>query len=125
MLYITDFTFNDHIIESTDGYDNWAPDDPEYFNEWIAVLVGTRAGEGHLFQVNICTHRAIASLDNKKYIFPIPTWVSVSDLIERLDKFISEVLPENLNLDNDLDYGLAMENLGKHWLWEYANTIRS
>ena len=48
----------------------------------------TEMMEGYWFQVNVCTHQAISSLEKKEYLFPIPVWVSVSELIERLDTFI-------------------------------------
>jgi len=120
MLRVTDFMFNDHTIDSYKGYEVWTPEDAENLNEWVQVLVGTEDGEGHWFQVHVCTYQAMPQLSKKEYLFPIPNWLSVQNLIEKLDKFISDTLPENLNLDNDLDYGLAMENLAKYWYWEYA-----
>ncbi len=120
MLHVTDFLFNDHCMESPEEYDNWEPENPADVDEWIKILVGQREGEGHWFQVHVCTYHAMSSVIDKRYMFPIEYWVSVDDLIDKLDKFISDTLKADLDLENDLDYGIAMENLSKYWLWEYA-----
>jgi len=121
MLRVTDFMFNDHALESAAEYDSWQPEDPCYLDEWVKVLVGQEDGEGHWFQVHLCTHASISRIDKKEYLFPVSYWESIDDLIVKLDKYIFDTLPNNLNLENENDYGLAMQNLSKHWHWEYAN----
>jgi len=58
---------------------------------------------------------------NKEYLFPIPCWLSVQDLIDRMGEFILDVLSDDLNLNNGLEYGLAFENLARYWCWKYEN----
>ncbi|WP_415894941.1 Imm8 family immunity protein [Neptuniibacter sp. PT34_22] len=120
MIHVTDFVFDDPTIKFTEEYETWQPRDSEYLDEWVQILVGTKKGEGHWFQVHICTYQTMPQLSHKEHLFPIPHWVSVQDLIDKLDKFITDILPDNLNLENDHDYGLAMANLAKYWNWEYA-----
>ena len=120
MLRITEFLFNDHIMDSPEQYENWKPEDPSEVDEWIKVLVGQSDGEGHWFQVHLCTYAVMANIKEKSSLFPIPYWESVDSLITKLDKFIINTLPDNLDLDNENDYGVAMQNLGKYWSWEYG-----
>ncbi len=115
-LRVTDFFFNENITEE---YESWMPDDPAYVDEWVKVLVGIKEGEGHWFQIHICTFKSMVYSKNKEFIFAIPYWESIENLIAQLDKFILDTLPDNLDLNQDSDYGIAMENLSKYWLWEY------
>lgn len=119
-LRIVDFMFNDHIFESTKEYEFWKPDSLDQIDEWVQVLVGTEANNGHWFQIHICTHKAISDIKDKKNLFPISYWVSVDDLISKLDKFIDDVVPKDLNLENETQYSIAMETLSKYWFWEYG-----
>lgn len=120
MLKITDFIFNDLDFVSEKEYECWSPDDPEYMDEWIKVLVGREEGEGHWFQIHICTFQSMHNIHDKNYLFHIPYWSSIQELTNQLNKFISDTLPKSLNLDEEYDYGLAIENLSKYWFWEYS-----
>ena len=122
MLRVTDFLFNDHAMESPDQYDSWSPKDPDSFEEWVQVLVGQEDGEGHWFQIHVCSFSTISHI-SKEYLFPIPYWENVDSLIKKLDKFIENTLPDSLNLNDEYHYGLAMENLAKYWCWEYQGYV--
>ncbi len=120
MIRIIDFMFHEHSMETPEQYDAWTPEEPAEFDEWVKVLVGIKDGEGHWFQIHVCTYASMSNLKDKHYLFPIPYWESVDSLIRKLDKFILDTLPENLNLDNEHDYGIAMQNLSRYWGWEYG-----
>ena len=90
--------------------ENWSPEDPYDFEEWISITVGDEKG-GSDFQLHVCTSISISRLDSKRHVFMIEKWGGVSQLINQLDNFIHEI-------ENDPTIILDHE-LAKHWLWEY------
>jgi len=84
MIRITDLLFYEHTMDTPEQYESWAPEDSAEFEEWIKVLVGLKDGEGHWFQVHVCTYASMSNIKEKIYLFPIPYWESVDSLIEKV-----------------------------------------
>ena len=99
-------TFND-----VDDLENWRPDDPFDFEEWISITVGDDKG-GSNFQLHVCTPVSISGLSSKIHVFMIDKWDGTTDLIGQLDAHISAV-------ENDSTANIYHE-LSKHWMWEYG-----
>ena len=103
---VINYTFNDvHDPE------DWTPDDPLDFEEWVTVTVGDDKG-GSNFQVHVCTPVSISGLETKKHAFMVDKWGGVSGLIDQLNAFVQKI-----ESDPTVD---VYHELSNHWMWEYA-----
>ena len=82
MLKVLDIEINDR--EST-----WQPEDPNDFDEWVTVNIGEKEA-GNLYQIHLCTAISIRRLDVKRNLFMLEQWISLDDIIEKINVFIQE-----------------------------------
>jgi len=113
MIKINEFFLIDHDFDSPEQYENWRPEDLYDYSEWIKVLVGTNKNKGgSWFQVHVCSADALSRIQDTSNIFRTNYWNGVDNLIEELETYLNEFLPNTLET---VDY----EKLSEIWSWEY------